>query len=129
MSVVAPKTMDFGVFGLGHNDQIFDAIIQSLMVQMMDLFFRFKETTKMLFHYQPMFKDIMLIVMGMIRAMCPAITKFVNPSPTEPSNISLHNSIGSCLSGWRISGTGGSVFGRMPLHIRLRIAKESSLPR
>jgi hypothetical protein len=49
------------VFRLRHNDQILNAIIKLITVDVMNALRRIEFSTKMIFHYEPVFSDILIL--------------------------------------------------------------------
>ena len=51
----------FRVSGIAHNFKVLDAIVQSVMVLVMDNLRRFQPSTKKLLHHIAMFSDVIIV--------------------------------------------------------------------
>lgn len=75
--------MQPSVFLVGNQHKVFQAIVCFVMVAMMDDFFCFKMSSKMLFHDNAVFKNIVSTGRGMARSIDQPVA-LKEPSSTTP---------------------------------------------
>jgi hypothetical protein len=86
ISIGSLKNMMSGMLCPCHKFQILNSIIRSIMVSMMNMFFRSKISAEMFFHYKPMLKHITLVgLVWMIWRINQNIMTAIKPPTTFPS--------------------------------------------
>lgn len=119
--------MNMSMFARRHNGQILNAIVQGVVIEVMNsLRARHEIAPKVLFHHQATFQDVAFVVVRMVGAMHPAIAKLINPEAAPPIPVGRAWGVGRGLARWRFDDLSSTFLGRMALDVSLVIANEGA---